>query len=276
MRTIEEFGVAVKRNSRLDQYRKDLAELASSKSESDKRVIARWSFAAIEADEVIAIAEVLSKYPDETALAKLAAIAKGRYKRGTDGNQIARNTQFELFVWALLKQSKLPIKFGDPMKGEADFVVMAMGQELQLEAKRLNSEKNLGSTVRKARKHFSSTRPGVVCMSIDHAAFGEDGVIGLEGNETHIDATKYHNRLITAFYERRRGEIENRLGVNEACVGMMLFSRIPTLSKRTSSMMVSNAHRGLHLHQKGSSARYSFEFILGHLEKTWGEFPATA
>ncbi len=276
MRALEESGIPIAEGSRLTYFKQSLFDLANSNGESDARILSDWLFASIEADEIIAVADVIQQYHDSDAIEKAKILPKGAQQRGLKDNQLARNTQFELFIWGLLKRSGLPVKFGAPDRGEADLIATCMGLSIQIEVKRVINKNNFSSLLRKTKKNFSEDLPGVVCLSIDHAAFGHNGIIALETGDTLYDGQKYHNKLVSEFYRSESEAFDHRLGLNGMCIGAMVLSRVPMISGRAGNMSVSNVHRALHMHDIGSSYRYGFEFLLGHLEKVWGKFPATS
>lgn len=164
---LREWGIRIPGGCRLDEYEKELELLAERPSFSDDA----WSTAAHfsmvrfrEADEVVEIVDSFPHGPGKAAKQRLQRLIKGRgHPDKEDESSKGRDTQFELYLRAVLAKGGLPAGLGSP-----DLQPRIDGRRLPIEAKRPKTAKRLDEHIHKAAKQVDKAgHSGVIAVSLD-------------------------------------------------------------------------------------------------------------
>lgn len=165
LRRLEELGVRIPPGNRLVQARRLLAEVNSGKpplTPSDERVLKRVAEAQRTVTEQYIIARAVRQAGSPTSQ-KLEEMLGGPEVEEHEKNPIARNTQFELYVTAMLAMGGATVTLAEP-----DALMLFDSEEVGVAAKRLSSPKQLRRRLEEGVKQIErSHRRGFVAMNVD-------------------------------------------------------------------------------------------------------------
>lgn len=162
---LDKYGIKVQGGSRLAQYavladRFAQGELTAQAALPDlKRLITAYR----DFGELALAVNSLLPSDDPVVAAKLRLALSGAATAEADSNPLARNTQFELFIAALLTHHGYVTLFREP-----DIVCSIGLHELGIAAKRLTSEAQFVRRIREGGKQLKrAALSGIVAVSID-------------------------------------------------------------------------------------------------------------
>jgi hypothetical protein len=162
---LDEYGIKVQGGSRLAQYavladRFARGELTAQAELSDlKRLITAYR----DFGELALAVNSLLPSDDPMVAVKFRQALSGAATAEADTKPLARNTQFELFVAALLKHYGYAALFREP-----DIVCPIGPHEMGIAAKRITSEAQFARRVREAGKQMKrASLSGIVAVSIE-------------------------------------------------------------------------------------------------------------
>jgi len=192
---LKEYGLSTKSHNRFDHAFSVLERAEKLKKEGeafDPQFTGDYRFALLDIDELIDIIPALEGEDPVIVKDKLTQMLQGTHSRTeeTAENSLARNTQFELYLMARMKQAGLPAK----LHAEHPDISVATEKRLYgVEAKRIFSDKpeKVKSNVRTAATQLatyslpSPTSRGIIALSIDHHLIGSELILAAD-NEAAV------------------------------------------------------------------------------------------
>jgi hypothetical protein len=181
--------------------------------------------------EMNTIIRAISSIPDNILAAKWKLVAGGSINRYDESrnNSEARNTQFELLLYADLKNSGVNCTLGNP---NPDILVLNPEMNINIQCKRIlnntnNSvQRNIHNAVKQLREDFKSNgNLGIVALNIERLF--SNGNSFLLSN-TQESAIEYLRQLHNNFYDKNK-----RYWSSKAVLGT---TKVPMLLLYTSTM----------------------------------------
>jgi len=145
-----------------------------------------------------------------TTLDKIETMLSGAGTDDEDQNPLARNTQFELYVGAMLIMGNVPTWLAEP-----DLRADYLGLEIGIAAKRVQSAKQLKKRMKDAVGQIrDSGLPGVVALNLD--------VLLRNAGAGDLDTEQLAERLAAI------EEVDKLLSAEEEVIGSLVFARDAT------------------------------------------------
>lgn len=168
LRRLAELGVSIPASNRLELAGKLVRQVLEGEvsiSSEDRAEVGRLTEAHWTVLERYTIARVLNPVGDLADLGrkKLRTMLGGPDIAGDEKNSIARDTQFELYVGAMLALGGVSLDLEEP-----DLTFQYLGTTTGIAAKRVRSPAQLNKRVKGALKQIHTTgKPGFVAVNVD-------------------------------------------------------------------------------------------------------------
>lgn len=162
---LESLGVRVSASSRLRKYASRLeTAIDDPRPAVEEEFIFAMAFALREVDEIIELVEHLPRTLDPATLRLLRDVHRGaEHPDDDDASSSARESQYELYLGAVLRRAGLPARHGSP-----DLVAEYNGRDHYIEAKRPSSAQRVDDRIRSAVHQLRRlSRPGIIALSLD-------------------------------------------------------------------------------------------------------------
>lgn len=163
---LREWDIRVPPGCRLLEYERRIGKLTDAPlpqatlAEADQAM-----FDFREADELIEIVDSFPRGPGSTARERLQDLIGGTSHPDDEGHSPARDTQYEMYLRAMLWKGGITAAFGNP-----DLLPRVEGRRVPIEAKRPKKLENIDGCLRKGVRQVEGTgASGLISLSLDLA-----------------------------------------------------------------------------------------------------------
>lgn len=230
---LRSFGVRLPNSSRFCIYDKRMSSTLSQQGEELVLMgdqADQFLFDYREIDEVIFIVESFQTDPTDKELRKLQAIVGGSDNPDDDVTTLARDTQFELFLYTAFR------KFGASAQlEEPDLLVSSKGVVFPVAAKRPTSIERLDDKLRRASSQIDrSNQLGVAAISLDQVIRPREKILRVTNRNSLGQSVKTQMDTFIAYNIRT---ILKRVQ-NKPLVAILFVLRTPARTQDTNLSMI--------------------------------------
>lgn len=228
----ERFGLKFNASNRINKYFVYLSEMDKNRqkdklsfSEFLKKKKAKYYYSQYYVLEICKIIDAIENSTHDTKLIreKLIYISKGTYllSEETSNNTKARDTCFELSLFAFLKAKGLNIKLSDP---NPDIQFKSDKFIYNIECKRPYSLKSLENHIKKAFKQLDKSKGTntipTIALSLEQALLGGDLILD---SRDEVSASKFLDATLFTFLQQNNNLL-GKIFRNQPCLILYYLS----------------------------------------------------
>ena len=233
---LRDFGIRLPDSSRLCVYHK---RMASTLSQQGQQLVLKGQqadqilFDSREMDEISLIVENLQTNPTATELAKLQVMVGGSENPDSDHTTKARDTQFELFLYAAFRNAGAIVNLEEP-----DLIVSSEGIVFPIAAKRPTSRERIDDKLRRAVSQLErSDRLGVAALSLDQVIRPREAILSVPdrdslGPSVQLEMHKFLSSNLRTIVKRVR---------NKPLAALLFVLRSPARAQDTNLSLLGSA-----------------------------------
>jgi hypothetical protein len=188
-----------------------------------------------EVDELNEIVAAFASPPSSIALSKLRQLTQGSLNPDDDTTTAARDTQYELFLYAILSNSGLVVELGEP-----DLLVSSKSGTFPIEAKRPGLASRVDERLHAAVKQVRARQQtGIVALSLDQVIRPRGQYMSVATPEIIADAVSLE---VEKFVQGRRAALWRR-SVRGPIAGIIFTAVVPGKTTATGMLVTGRSIR---------------------------------
>lgn len=232
---LEQWGIRIPESSRLRAYEKRLAVILEGSApflSLMPETAYEMAFDLREMDEISEIVGAFVEPPEDAAMERLRKLPSGAEDPDDETNASARDAQYELLLFAILRGAGVSVKMAEP-----DLSVDIGYGPQQIEAKRPKSPERVDDRVRKAVKQLDGLSSSIIAVSLDLVLRPTEQIVLVR---EHTALAQGVGSLVHSFVTEHASSLAKR--VAESRVAALLFTtRMPALVTSTGHLSIGSS-----------------------------------